>query len=133
MSLSSELTSSSSRLIRSLRRFDRKLLPLIDKWTVVVVAITRLKNAYFDAVGVDNDNDLQHSKDTIVAGKGGKACYWSIYSFLILSRFMLRVTFQAHALHRTMKVPMSKSNKLSCGNLHRLAIMISIDQVTGRI
>lgn len=81
MSLSSELTSPSSRLIRSLRRCDRKLLPPIDKWTVVDVAITRLKIVYFDAVGVDNDNDLQHSKDTIVAGKGGKACYWSITVF----------------------------------------------------
>jgi hypothetical protein len=74
--------SPNARLIRSMRRCDRKLLPLLDKWAVVDVVMTKFEIVYFDASDVDDigahTNPTQHLKrmkaarQAIVATKGGK-------------------------------------------------------------
>jgi hypothetical protein len=74
--------SPSARLIRSMRRCDRKLMPLLDKWAVVDVVMTKFEIVYFDASDVDDveaqTNPTQHIKrmkavrQAIVATKGGK-------------------------------------------------------------
>ena len=72
--VSSMFVSPNARLVRGMRRCDRKLLPILDKWTVVDVVITRYEIVYFDAVGVD-EQDNAASNDTrqaLLATKGGK-------------------------------------------------------------
>lgn len=64
-----------ARLVRSLRRCDRKLLPFLTTWTVVDVAITRQEMVYFDASDVDGvagNDDLEDTRSALAATKGGK-------------------------------------------------------------
>lgn len=71
-----------ARLLRSMRRCDRKLLPLLDKWTIVDVVITKWEIVYFDASNVEapygseyNEEDIKHFesvRQAIIATKGGK-------------------------------------------------------------
>lgn len=70
------------RLLRSMRRCDRKLLPLLDKWTAVDVVITRWEIVYFDASDVEgpygpeyNEEDIKNIesvRQAMIATKGGK-------------------------------------------------------------
>jgi len=67
--------SPNARLVRSMRRCHRKLLPILDKWTVVDVVITRFEMVYFDAVGVDEvttNQEYEGTRQAIAATKGGK-------------------------------------------------------------
>ena len=70
------------RLLRSMRRCDRKLLPLLDKWTAVDVVITKWEIVYFDASDVEapygpdyNEEDIKNIesvRQAVIATKGGK-------------------------------------------------------------
>jgi hypothetical protein len=67
--------SPNARLVRSMRRADRKLLPILDKWMVVDVIMTRFEMIYLDAVDVDGhhlDEKVDGARQAIVATKGGK-------------------------------------------------------------
>ena len=72
-------------LIRSMRRCERRLLPLLNHWTVVDVVMTEFEVVYFDVTGVDETNDATSGSFTgsmqqrrasvrsaLVATKGGK-------------------------------------------------------------
>eukprot|EP00977_Amphora_coffeiformis_P009508 scaffold2193_cov171-Amphora_coffeaeformis.AAC.14 len=61
-----------ARLLRSMRRCERKLLPILDQWTVVDVVITRFEIVYFDAVGVDAACPNTSVFEALSATKGGK-------------------------------------------------------------
>lgn len=65
-----------ARLVRSMRRCDRKFIPLLNKWSAVDVALTRFEMVYFDAVKVDEEVSLDVAGDaarqTLIATKGGK-------------------------------------------------------------
>jgi hypothetical protein len=66
-----------ARLVRSMRRCDRKLLPILDEWTVVDVAVTHLEIVYFDATDVDDSSShqdalLEITRNAFVSTKGGK-------------------------------------------------------------
>lgn len=71
-----------ARLLRSMRRCDRRLLPLLDKWTIVDVVITKWEIVYFDASDVDGtcgpeytEEDIKHIesvRQAVIATKGGK-------------------------------------------------------------
>jgi hypothetical protein len=61
-----------ARLVRSMRRCERKLLPILDHWTVVDVVITRFEIVYFDAVGADDNFDNPRIFEALSATKGGK-------------------------------------------------------------
>jgi len=71
-----------ARLLRSMRRCDRKLLPLLDKWTIVDVVITKWEIVYFDASDVEGalgsaytEEDIKHIesvRQAVIATKGGK-------------------------------------------------------------
>ena len=63
-------------LVRSMRRCDKKLLPMFRKnWTTVDVVITRFEIVYFDASGVDDialNPGTEDIRQALVATKGGK-------------------------------------------------------------
>lgn len=65
-----------ARLVRSMRRCDKKLLPILDEWVVVDVAITRFEIVYFDAAEADSsicDNAiLAGTRRDLTSTKGGK-------------------------------------------------------------
>lgn len=71
----SMLVSPNARLVRNMRRCHRKLLPILEKWTVVDVVMTRFEMVYFDAVGVDETSagrEFEATREAIIATKGGK-------------------------------------------------------------
>jgi len=74
--LDSLFASPNARLVRSMRRCDRKFVPFLNKWSVVDVAMTRYEMVYFDAVDVDGEYDLDTAGDAarqaVMATKGGK-------------------------------------------------------------
>lgn len=65
-----------ARLIRSMRRCERKLLPLLNKWSPVDVIMTRHEIVYVDASGLDEsdcDPDVREAgRQALMATKGGK-------------------------------------------------------------
>ena len=61
-----------ARLVRSMRRCERKLIPILDQWTVVDVVMTRFEIVYFDAVGVDDNIPDDSVFEALAATKGGK-------------------------------------------------------------
>jgi hypothetical protein len=68
-------TAPNARLVRSMRRCDRKLLPILDKWTVVDVVMTRFEMVYFDVADIDDpaqNETLEHTRQAVIATKGGK-------------------------------------------------------------
>lgn len=74
-SLDSTFLSPNSRLVRSMRRGDRKLLPILENWGPVDVVLTRFEMVYFEVTGVDDKISLpqaQGVKQAMNATKGGK-------------------------------------------------------------
>ena len=70
-----EFTCPSGRLVRSMRRCDRMLLPIINSWAVVDVVLTRFEIVYFDAATVDKESVGDGAgaiKQALSATKGGK-------------------------------------------------------------
>ena len=67
-----------ARLVRSMRRCDRRLIPLLKKWIPVDVAMTQFEVVYFEAedCGFALDNEFSHEKTSahlaLTATKGGK-------------------------------------------------------------
>ena len=65
-----------ARLVRSMRRCERKLLPLLDKWTAVDVVITKHEIVYVhvsDDDGSDNAEKVKEAgQQALKATKGGK-------------------------------------------------------------
>ena len=64
-----------ARLVRSMRRCDRKVLPMLDKWASVDVVMTRFELVYFDVFNADVhevDVDVEDTRQAIIAMKGGK-------------------------------------------------------------
>lgn len=74
--LDSLFASPNARLVRSMRRCDRKFIPFLNKWSVVDVALTRYEMVYFDAVDVDGEAALDAAGDSarqaVMTTKGGK-------------------------------------------------------------
>ena len=68
--------SPNARLQHSMRRCDRKFLPLLDKWTTVDVLITRFEVVYLEVATDDSYSESAGSSDCIrealKATKGGK-------------------------------------------------------------
>ena len=68
--------SPNARLLHSMRRCDRKFLPLLDKWTTVDVLITRFEVVYLEVAADDTYGEGSTSVDGIRealrATKGGK-------------------------------------------------------------
>ena len=69
-------TAPTARLVRSMRRCDRRLLPYLDQWSVVDVVLTRFEMIYLDASNVDNEQHWSIDDDAVFqalsATKGGK-------------------------------------------------------------
>ena len=68
-----------ARLVRSMRRCERKLMPLLNKWTVVDVAITNHEMVYVEVCESDESDisaeDLKRreaSRSAVIATGGGK-------------------------------------------------------------
>jgi hypothetical protein len=64
-----------ARLVRSMRRCDRKLLPILDAWSVVDVVMTRFEVVYFEVTVADDVTDngnAENTKQALIATKGGK-------------------------------------------------------------
>jgi hypothetical protein len=66
--------SPNARLIRSMRRCDRKFLPLLESWTEVDVVVTRFEIVYLDVAANEINNlGLRHDMlQALQATKGGK-------------------------------------------------------------
>jgi hypothetical protein len=67
--------SPNARLVRSMRRCDRKLLPMLNHWTVVDVVLTQFEIVYFDATNADlptEDATIHGTREALAATKGGK-------------------------------------------------------------
>jgi hypothetical protein len=56
-----------AKLVRSMRRCDRKLLPLIDRWTVVDLVVTKHEIVFFDASNVDEPSSTKYSPEALRA------------------------------------------------------------------
>lgn len=67
----SALTSPTARLVRSMRRCGRKLLPILDNWTAVDVVMTRFEMVYFDATD-DMEKTSECVREALAATHGGK-------------------------------------------------------------
>ena len=68
-----------ARLVRSMRRCERKLMPLLNKWTVVDVAITNHEMVYVEvcdshdtSLGAEDLRRREASRSAVVATGGGK-------------------------------------------------------------
>ena len=61
-----------AKLLRSMRRCDRKLLPLINTWTAVDVVITKYEIVYFEAIDVADLNKAKYSDDDVIAMEAGR-------------------------------------------------------------
>eukprot|EP00522_Entomoneis_paludosa_P009435 CAMPEP_0172442726 /NCGR_PEP_ID=MMETSP1065-20121228/3117_1 /TAXON_ID=265537 /ORGANISM="Amphiprora paludosa, Strain CCMP125" /LENGTH=1450 /DNA_ID=CAMNT_0013192713 /DNA_START=206 /DNA_END=4558 /DNA_ORIENTATION=- len=61
-----------ANLVRSMRRCDRKVLPILDKWSVVDVAMTRFEIVYFDASEFNSTPHSEAIRQALIATKGGK-------------------------------------------------------------
>ena len=65
-----------ARLLRSMRRGDRKLFPLLKDWVTVDIVVTQFEIVYFDAHGVQDNSqaksDTSSSMLALQATKGGK-------------------------------------------------------------
>jgi hypothetical protein len=72
--------SPNARLIRSMRRCDRKVLPILDRWLTVDVVLTNYEIVHFDANYLENLLDdsspvgkrMNEIHQAIVATKRGK-------------------------------------------------------------
>lgn len=68
-------SSPQERLLRSMRRCDRKFLPILDEWSVVDVVMTRFELVYFAAEDVDDgglDKAGQEALENLQNTKGGR-------------------------------------------------------------
>ena len=64
-----------ARLLRSMRRCDRRLLPILKEWVTVDVVITQFEIVYFEARESDDMEQNQETKTALLAlqaTKGGK-------------------------------------------------------------
>jgi len=61
-----------ANLVRAMRRCDRKVLPILDKWSVVDVVMTHFEIVYFDASEFVPNPQSEASRQAIVGTKGGK-------------------------------------------------------------
>ena len=61
-----------ARLVRSMRRCDRKLLPMLNKWSSVDVVMTRFEMVYFDASEFTDVPEADSIMQALKATKGGK-------------------------------------------------------------
>jgi len=64
-----------AQLVRSMRRCDKKLLPMFDSWSAVDVVMTSKEIVYLDAVGADSECTGTHPneiKQAVVSTRGGK-------------------------------------------------------------
>lgn len=59
-------------LVRSMRRCDRKLIPILNTWVPVDVVLTRFEIVYFDASETFDCPGLEDMRDALTASKGGK-------------------------------------------------------------
>jgi hypothetical protein len=59
-----------ARLVRSMRRCDRKVLPILNDWTAVDVIMTKYEMVYFDATDKAADTGLL---EALKATRGGKS------------------------------------------------------------
>lgn len=59
-----------ARLVRSMRRCDRKVLPILNHWTAVDVVMTKYEMVYFDATDSASDAGLL---EALKATRGGKS------------------------------------------------------------
>jgi len=64
----SELVFPSSKLVRSMRRCEKKLLPMLDTWRVVDVVLTSNEIVYLEV----SDDDCEDVDGAIIETKGGK-------------------------------------------------------------
>ncbi|GAX10661.1 hypothetical protein FisN_14Lh170 [Fistulifera solaris] len=59
-----------ARLVRSMRRCNRKVLPILNHWTAVDVVMTKYEMVYFDATDKASDTGLL---EALKATRGGKS------------------------------------------------------------
>lgn len=69
--------SPNARLVRNMRRCDRKVLPFLDNFTVVDVVLTRNEMIYFDSVEAENavvdvGSTAEGMKHALLGTRGGK-------------------------------------------------------------
>ena len=79
--LLSQLVAPNARLIRSMRRCDKKLLPMLGMWVTVDVVMTKYEIVYLDTTEVDqidslenptiSDQRVQNVREALIATKGG--------------------------------------------------------------
>ncbi|GAX22531.1 hypothetical protein FisN_14Hu153 [Fistulifera solaris] len=67
-----------AQLVRSMRRCDRKLLPILNRWTVVDVVLTRFEIVYFEILNADEaakrDDPVRKALKATKGGKGLRLC-----------------------------------------------------------
>ena len=78
----SQFVAPNSRLLRSMRRCDKTLLPMLDEWTPVDVVITKYEIVYFEIAEVDGMDDtenpnpfqkrMQDVRQALIATRGGQ-------------------------------------------------------------
>jgi hypothetical protein len=74
--ISSEIVfrSPGAQLVRSMRRCDRKLLPILNRWTVVDVVLTRFEIVYFEILHAEESARRDDAvRKALKATKGGKS------------------------------------------------------------
>ena len=59
-------------LVRTMRRCDKKLLPILEKWTPVDVVMTRFEIVYFDASEFVRSAESEAVEQALIATKCGK-------------------------------------------------------------
>jgi hypothetical protein len=74
--LQSNFIAPNARLVRSMRRCDRKLLPILTEWGCVDIVITQFEMVYFEALDSKNPSSATHQEQSsllaLQATSGGK-------------------------------------------------------------
>ena len=127
--LLSQFIAPNSRLLRSMRRCDKKLLPLFNTWTPVDVVMTKYEIIYFDVAEIDDIDSfespspvyarMQSIREAIIATKGGKGLRLRDVAFgrRIIGRQELSTVESVHVtrvLPHNGKFPENDANRSSC-------------------
>jgi hypothetical protein len=74
--LQSNFIAPNARLVRSMRRCDRKMLPILTEWGCVDIVITKFEMVYFEALDLKNPSSTTHQEQSsllaLQATSGGK-------------------------------------------------------------
>jgi hypothetical protein len=113
--LHSNFIAPNARLVRSMRRCDRKMLPLLNEWACVDIVFTQFELVYFEALSFKDPSETTHQESSsllaLQATNGGKGLRLQdvAYGRKVVGHFNLSDVTEIH-VERSM--PLSNSSPI---------------------